>query len=88
LTLKSGNATYKGEIPYCVIRSNGGIENKTYLNESSNHCIVILFDESQMIVIDKRFENSMFTKMVLERVDMVRFKVQYKNNSTAVWQNI
>jgi len=88
LDLKSGNATYKGEIPYCVIRSNGGIENKTYLNQSSNYCIVILFDESQMIVIDKRSENSMFTKMVLERVDTAKFKVQYKNNSTAVWQSV
>jgi dolichyl-diphosphooligosaccharide--protein glycosyltransferase len=88
LDLDNGNATYKGEIPYCVIRSNGGIENKTYLNESSNYCIVILFDESQMVVIDKRFENSMFTKMVLERVDTAKFKVQYKNNSTAVWQSV
>lgn len=87
LDLKNVNATYKGDIPYCVIRSQGGIENKTYLNQSSNFCIVVLFDESQMVVIDKRFENSLFTKMVLERVDTTRFKVQYKNNNTAVWQS-
>jgi len=87
LDLKNVNATYKGDIPYCVIRSQGGIENKTYLNQSSNYCIVVLFDESQMVVIDKRFENSLFTKMVLERVDTTRFKVQYKNNNTAVWKS-
>ncbi|MDY9922815.1 STT3 domain-containing protein [Methanobacterium sp.] len=88
IDLKSGKATYKGQVPYCVIRSDGVTENKTYLNESSNFCVVILFDESQVVIIDKRFENSLFTKLVLESVNTTKFRSVYKNNSTAVWQSV
>ena len=88
LDLNTGNATYKGQVPYCIIRSDGVTENKTYLNESSNFCVVILFDESQMIVIDKRFENSLYTKLALEGVNTTNFKSIYRNNSTIVWQSV
>lgn len=85
IDLENGNATYKGQVPYCVIRSDRVNENKIYLNKSSNFCVIILFDESQMIVIDRRFENSLYTKLVLEGLNTTNFKSMYKNNSTAVW---
>lgn len=88
LNLENGYSTYKGQVPFCVIRSDGVSENKTYLNESSNFCVVILFDESQMVVIDRRFENSLYTKLALEGINTNKFKSIYRNNSTAVWQSV
>jgi asparagine N-glycosylation enzyme membrane subunit Stt3 len=88
LNLENGYSTYKGQVPFCVIRSDGVSENKTYLNESSNFCVVILFDESQMVVIDRRFENSLYTKLALEGINTNKFKSIYRNNSTVVWQSV
>jgi len=85
LDLESGKATYKGQVPYCVIISGEDTLNKIYLNESSDFCVLILNDESEAVIIDKRFENSLFTKLVLESRDTTYFKSIYKNNSTAVW---
>ncbi|AXV41107.1 STT3 domain-containing protein [Methanobacterium sp. BAmetb5] len=80
--------TYKGELPYCFIQSDGTVVNKTYINPNSNLCVVILFDESEVVTMDKRFENSTFTQLVLESVNTPTFRSLYKNNSSTVWQAV
>jgi len=84
--LNSGNVTYKGQVPYSVIVSGEDTLNKTYLNESSDFSVLILTDESEVVIIDKRFENSLFTKLVLEARNTTYFRSIYKDNSTAVWR--
>jgi len=84
--LKNGNITYKGIVPYCLVKSSEGNVSKIYLNQSNDLCVFILFDESKSLIISKKYENSLFIKLAVERVNTPYFKSLYKNNDSAVWQ--
>ena len=87
IDLKNGTAIYKGEIPYCVIISGEG-GYKRYLNEKSDFCVVIINNKSQAVIIDKRFENSLYTKLALENKNSTYFKSLYKNYGATVWGQV
>lgn len=84
--LKNGNITYNGEVPYCFVKINGDTLNKIYLNQSSDLCVFVLLDESKSLIINKKYENSLFIKLVVERANTPYFKSLYKNSDSAVWQ--
>ena len=42
-------------------------------------------DSNTSVVLDKRFENSMFAKLVLENSDSTKFKPVYKNKNVIIW---
>lgn len=46
---------------------------------------VELVSENKIVVIDKNFENSIFTKLFLEKSGTAYFKPVYKNQSAVVW---
>lgn len=84
--LKNVNITYKGIVPYCLVKSSEGNVSKIYLNQSNDLCVFVLFDESKSLIINKKYENSLFIKLAVERVNTPYFKSLYKNNDSAVWQ--
>lgn len=84
--LKNVFITYNGNVPYCLVKISEGNSSKIYLNESSDLCVFLLFDESKSLIINKRYENSLFIKLTVEREDSTYFKSLYKNNDSAVWQ--
>ena len=43
-------------------------------------------DDKKTVVIDKNFENSMFTKLFLEKSGNNYLKPVYKNQSVSVWE--
>jgi len=46
----------------------------------------LLWDNEQTVVIDKKFENSIFTKLVLEKRNTEYIKILYKNKKVILWK--
>ena len=88
MDLKTGNVTWYGKTPYCVINVTSGNVEKRYIDKNSDFCIVLLMDSMQSVVIDKQFENSTFTKLWLERSNSTYFKSIYENQNAAIWEPV
>jgi dolichyl-phosphooligosaccharide-protein glycotransferase len=85
--MKTGEINWKGKLPYCLmIISNNNIS-KRYLDSKSNFCLIILRDNKKVVVIDKRFENSLFTKLVIEKINTTEFNSIYSTKSVMVWKS-
>lgn len=82
---KTGAVTWNNQTPYCVITIKNGMIDKHYLNKNSNMCVLLQMDIKKYAVMDKRFENSVFTKLVVERSNSTYFKPIYENDDVSVW---
>ncbi|MBI5681007.1 MAG: peptide transporter [Methanobacterium sp.] len=80
--------TFNGEIPYCVITIEQGKVKKIHMNKNSDICVILLMDKKKSIVMNKQFENSLFTRTVLEKSNSTYFKSIYENNYVTVWKPI
>jgi dolichyl-diphosphooligosaccharide--protein glycosyltransferase len=83
---RTDKITWKSSDPYCLIEIENDTIKKSYINQKSNFCIVLLWDDQKSVVMDKRFENSLFTKLVLEKADTNCFKSIYKNKKVVLWK--
>ena len=88
INLETGNVTWYGEAPYCVINVTNGNVEKRYIDKNSDFCIVLLMDTMQSVVIDRQFENSTFTKLWLERSNSTVFKSIYENKNATIWEPV
>lgn len=86
MNLNTNQVIWNDQIPYCVITINNGIIEKQYLDNNSSLCVVLLLDKNRSVILDKRFENSTYTKLVLEENDQTSFKPLYQNKDVIVWQ--
>jgi dolichyl-diphosphooligosaccharide--protein glycosyltransferase len=84
MNLETGNITWKNEKPYCAVFVDNGTSEKRHIDDSSDFCI-FLIDNNQAVVIDRKFENSMFARLVLERSNSTVFEPLYANKSVVVW---
>ncbi|OPX60231.1 MAG: Oligosaccharyl transferase STT3 subunit [Methanobacterium sp. PtaB.Bin024] len=84
MNLETGNITWKNEKPYCVGFVNNGTSKKRYIDDGSNFCIFII-NNKQVVVLDRKFENSIFSKLVIEKSNSTVFKPIYTNKSVVVW---
>lgn len=84
--LGSNNVTYKGSVPYCFVEISEGNLKKTYLNQSNDLCVFLMLDKSKSLIISKKYENSLFIKLAVEKEDNPYFKPLYKNSDSTVWQ--
>ena len=80
----TGNVTWQNKTPYCVVFVDDRTLEKRYDDLDGDFCIFII-DYRKAVVIDKRFENSTFTKLVLEKGNSTVFKPLYANKSVIVW---
>ena len=85
LDSKTGSVTWENETPYCLIKIRNGVIEKSYLNKTSNICILLQMDTKKDVVLDKRFENSLFAKIAVERNNSVYFTPIYENEVVSVW---
>lgn len=86
MDMETGDIKWDGKLPYCVeLISNNKIE-KHYIDNNSNFCVFILMEDKKTVVIDKNFENSLFTKLFLEKSGNNYLKLIYENQSVAVWE--
>jgi len=86
MDMKNGNIEWEGKTPYCAeIISKNKIE-KRYIDNNSNFCIIIITAEKKAVVIDKKFENSMFTKLFLEKSGNAYLTPVFISQSALVWK--
>jgi len=85
INFKTGKTTWKHRTPYSITFVNYKNVKKHYMNSSSDFCIFII-DDSKVVVLDKRLENSIFTKLVIEKSNSTIFKPLYSNKRVVVWE--
>ena len=57
------------------------------MDKNSDFSVIILLDNKKVVVMDKRFENSLFTKLVIEKVNTTDFDSVYSTKSVMVWKS-
>jgi len=86
MDMKTGDVKWDGKTPYCVeLVSKDKIE-KRYIDANSNFCVIVLLDYNKVAVIDKNFENSVFTKLFLEKSGNTYLKPVFITQSAIVWK--
>lgn len=83
---KTGKISWNNSEPSCVVEVADDRIEKRSINKKSNFCIWILWDDKKTVVIDKKFENSLFTKLVLEKRNTEYIKILYKNKKVILWK--
>jgi dolichyl-diphosphooligosaccharide--protein glycosyltransferase len=86
--LATNEITWNSKIPYCEIKVKDNKIEKHYLDRNSEFCIILLMDTNESIVLDKKFENSIFTKLIIENSESTKFKPVYKNEDITVWKTL
>ncbi len=86
MNLKTQYVKWNNKTPYCVIIIEKGKIKKNYINKNSNFCVVLNIDDKKSSILNKHFENSTFTKLVLEKHSTNNFKSIYKKNDVNVWK--
>lgn len=87
IDFKDGSVTWNGKTPYCLINVTDGNIEKVYQDNSSDFCVILLMDENKSVVIDKSYENSLFTNLVIEKISTNYFKPIYQNENVIVWKS-
>lgn len=83
----TGALTWKNKTPYdIIIVANGQIE-KRQVDQNSDFTVILLMDNKKSVVIDKRLENSLFTKLVIEKSNTTDFKSIFRTNTVLVWES-
>ncbi|MBI5458136.1 STT3 domain-containing protein [Methanobacterium sp.] len=85
MDFETGSITWKNKTPYCVVLVNNGTVQKNYIEFNSNF-IIFIINSKRAVVMDKKFENSIFTKLVIEKSNSTVFKPIYENKSVLVWE--
>jgi dolichyl-diphosphooligosaccharide--protein glycosyltransferase len=88
INLKTDNFTFNEEEPYAVFTISDGNVKKNFFNNTNDKVIVLLTDEEKWVVIDKKYQNSLFYKLLLVQQDTETFKIVYKNNKVIIWNNL
>lgn len=74
---RTRNVTWENKTPYCVVLVNDGTLEKRYIDPDSDFCVFII-NNKKAVVIDKKFENSIFNKLVIEKSNSKVFKPLYQ----------
>jgi len=84
MDFKTENLTWENETPYFVEFIDNGTSVKRYVDPSSDFGVFII-DHKKVVVLDKQFENSIFTKLVIEKSNSTIFKHLFYSNKAVVW---
>ena len=84
MDFKTENLTWGNETPYFVEFIDNGTIVKRYVDPSSDFGVFII-DHKKAVVLDRQFENSIFTKLVIEKSNSTVFKPLFYSNKAVVW---
>lgn len=87
MDIKTGNLTWNNHVPYSVTVVSNGTLRKDYLDKNSDFCVIINRDTNRSVVLDRQYENSLFSRLVVEKQDTKYFKAVYENNNVIVWES-
>jgi len=86
MDMEDGDIKLDGKLPYSLTFVTEDEFEKSYIDDNGNFCVFILEDDEKAVVIDKRFENSVFVKLFLENSGTDYLKPVYENQSVIVWE--
>jgi Uncharacterized membrane protein, required for N-linked glycosylation len=86
MNLKTQSIRWDNKTPYCAIIIKENKIKRMYLSKNSEFCVILNLDDKNSAILNKRFENSIFTKLVLEKSNVKNIKRIYKNNDVNVWE--
>lgn len=81
------DSQWNNKKPYSVEIISGSKVEKCYIDNKSNFIIIVIMDCNKLVVIDREFENSVFTKLFLEKSGTSFLKPVYRTRTTIVWKN-
>ena len=87
MDLQTGNLTWNNHVPYSVTVVSKGTLKNDYLDKNSDFCVIINRDTNRSVVLDRQYENSLFSRLVVEKQDTKYFKAVYENNNVIVWES-
>lgn len=85
LNLKDKKATWNQKSIYSAIIVENNTNYKFLINNKSNYTAIFLMKEKRVVVIDKKYQDSLFIKMVFLKTPTKLFRPVYKNKSTIIW---
>lgn len=86
MDLKTQNILWNNKTPYDLVIIKNGFITKANINNMSKFSVILNIDEKKSVVMDKQFENSLFTKLVVEKADSNLFQKIYRNQGVTVWK--
>ncbi|MFA0833727.1 MAG: STT3 domain-containing protein [Methanobacterium formicicum] len=84
MNFKTENLTWENETPYFVEFIDNETIVKRYVDPSSDFGVFIV-DHKKAVVLDKKFENSIFTRLVIEKSNSTTFQPLFYSNKAVVW---
>lgn len=86
IDLNTYTAEWNNAKPYCVTIIENNKTKTYYFDENSKFCVIINIDDGNSVVLDKRFEKSLFTKLLVEKNNSTKFKPIYINKHVTIWK--
>ncbi|MDI9618685.1 STT3 domain-containing protein [Methanothermobacter sp.] len=77
--------SWRGRRPYRFIIKDENSVKSVEVNESSNFSVILLPDERETIIIDRRFDDSLFVRLVLLGEESEHFRRIYRNGQVTIW---
>lgn len=86
LDLENKKAYVNGTLPYSFSVVDKTDISTFYLNNKSDFYLIFLMDKKRVLIIDKKYQNSMFIKLIIFKQPTNHFKPIYRHNSSVVWK--
>jgi dolichyl-diphosphooligosaccharide--protein glycosyltransferase len=86
MDMNSGTITWNNKTPYKLITITDNSTTQITIDNNSDFIVFLLMNDKRAIIMDKNFENSLFTKLIIERRNTIDFEIVYKTNSAFVWK--
>jgi len=85
MDIDSGVITWNNKTPYKLITISNNSHTQRTIDNEGDFIVFLLMNDKRAIVMDKKFENSLFTKLVIKRGNSTDFEMVYKTNSVYIW---
>jgi dolichyl-diphosphooligosaccharide--protein glycosyltransferase len=85
LDLKNNKSSWNGKLPHSTIVVEKNKTTTFFTENKSDFCMIFLMEKKMVLVIDEKYRNSMFIKLVVLKQPTTIFKPIYKNNSSMIW---
>lgn len=86
MNLENADISWNNKVPYSLEIINGNKIEKSYFENNSNFSIIILTYDKKAVVIDRKFEDSVFVKLFLEKSGTCHLEAAYSNKSAVIWE--
>jgi dolichyl-diphosphooligosaccharide--protein glycosyltransferase len=86
INIKTRNATWNGENPGSLIVINDDSVSTTVIDEDSDFNIYLLLNKYQTVVLNKKYEKSVFVDLVLKNNGSGYYELAYNKGSLYLWK--